>query len=104
MGRYIDELVEKDEPHVDWVIRDHCVFIEYLFVPSRLRGQGVGSDILMETVKEIRDVTDLPILLEAIPFKSDWSKERLVEWYVIRGFECIDVCPATNDVTLKYRG
>jgi hypothetical protein len=99
----IQEVIDTGEPTAKWhVLSDH-VLIEYIYVPTHLRDQGIGSEVLSSTIVEIRDTTDLPIILHALPFRSDWSTDRLVGWYSVRGFDILSINTQTGEVKMSYR-
>lgn len=102
-GASIQELVDNGEPTAVWYIERDQVFIEYIYVPTHLRDQGIGTDVLSDTIVEIRNVTDLPIYLEAFPFRSDWEIDRLVGWYSVRGFDIVSINHHTGEVKMCYR-
>lgn len=99
----IQELVDNGEPTAVWHIEKDHVFIEYIYVPTHLRDQGIGTDVLSDAIVDIRNVTDLPIYLEALPFRSDWEIDRLVGWYSVRGFDIVSIARQFNEVKMRYR-
>lgn len=58
-----------------------CVFFEHLAVSSVRRGQGIGKNILLKNIKDIK----LPIFLEVEPPETDMAKRRIA-FYERLGF------------------
>lgn len=58
-----------------------CVFFEHLAVSSACRGQGIGKNILLKNIKDIK----LPIFLEVEPPETDIAKRRIA-FYERLGF------------------
>ena len=63
-----------------WTL-DSCVFFEHLAVSSKLRGQGIGKNILLKNIKDAR----LPIFLEVEPPETELAKRRIA-FYERLGF------------------
>ena len=64
---------------------DHLVLYE-LVVPKELRGQGIGSRILLEVERRAREWKYIGVLLRPKPLDDYFSKERLNDWYSRRGY------------------
>ena len=67
-----------------WML-DSCVFFEHLAVSSKLRGQGIGKNILLKNIKGAK----LPIFLEVEPPETDLAKRRIA-FYEKLGFHLSD--------------
>ncbi|MDP4172319.1 MAG: GNAT family N-acetyltransferase, partial [Bacillota bacterium] len=79
------EIYHKDEgPHhvLMYVELDHFVFIDYLFVSNKSRGQGLGHKLL-EKMKQ----KEKPIILEVEPINyEDTDTEKRLRFYKREGF------------------
>ena len=58
-----------------------CVFFEHLAVSSARRGRGIGKNILLKNIKDIK----LPIFLEVEPPETELAKRRIA-FYERLGF------------------
>lgn len=67
-----------------WLFEE-CCFVDHLVVEDDLRGQGVGSDMIMKLIKEI----DIPIVLEVEPPEDEIAKKR-IRFYEKLGFKLND--------------
>ncbi len=66
-------------------------FIHRIEVPDRWQGQGIGTDLLQEAMREMRDRGVGAVLLDAFP-KHKGKGEDLVRFYERHGFVEVPGC------------
>lgn len=64
-----------------WLI-DDLTFVEHLAVSEKLRGQGIGSEL----IESLKTSVDGPIILEVERPHSEANAERRIEFYKRKGF------------------
>ena len=65
---------------------DYLVLYE-LFVPTELRGNGIGSQALALVDALARTLSLSRIVLNAKPFEGHFSEEQLRNWYKKNGYK-----------------
>jgi GNAT superfamily N-acetyltransferase len=65
---------------------DYLVLYE-LFVPTELRGTGIGSQVLALVDALARTLGLTRIVLNPMPFEGHFSQERLRNWYKKPGYK-----------------
>lgn len=89
---YVAYHYEDDVAFVSLDINEkHEYLILYeLLVPLVKRHRGYGAMVLSEIEQYAKNLGFKKVILNPIPFKCDYPKERLIKWYLLNGYKVIN--------------